>query len=212
MKIPSRFFIFIRILAHLVPLLFFLWLFVAVQKGWLGGDPVPELIHYLGKGALNLLIATLCVSPLSKLLSTGQLLRLRRPLGLWCFFWASCHLAAWMSFDLGFNWVFIGAEIIKRKYILLGFTAWLILMALAITSLPVLLRRMGKWWKRLHSLIYFTALMVVIHFWWSLKSGWIEPVIYLGIVALLLWWRKEKIWQMLRGITLAKRKPVTDSP
>lgn len=174
---------------HLAAALPLLWLFYAVGAGRLGGDPVVELIHYLGMGAIRLLMLTLLVSPLAKWLGYGQLNRLRRPLGLWCFTWASLHFCTWMALDLGFNWSLIGAELVKRTYILIGFSAWLILLALAVTSLPALMRRMGKRWKKLHGLLYVVVLLACWHFWWSVKGGWIEPAIYLSIALLLLLWR-----------------------
>lgn len=206
MKFTPKQLLGIKILVHLGALLFFLWLFIAIPKGLLGGDPVPELIHYLGKGALNLLLLTLCITPLSRLLKAGQLLRLRRPLGLWCFAWASCHFTAWISFDLGFAWQFIGEEIFKRTYILIGVTAWLILLALAITSIPTLLRKMGKRWKQLHNSIYAVSLLVVAHYWWSLKSGWIEPAIYLAVVLFLLWWRRNQLFRIFSRLYSTRSK------
>src|SRR5690606_8075497 len=100
-------------------------------------------------GALRLLLLTLLVSPLAKGLGVGQLLRLRRPLGLWCFAWACLHFASWLGLDLAFAWGLIGAELVERSYILLGFTALVVLAALAVTSLPALVRRLGRRWKAL---------------------------------------------------------------
>lgn len=177
-----------------VPLL---WLVYAVPRGALGGDPVKELIHFFGLGALRLLLLTLLVAPLARGLHFGQLMRVRRPLGLWCFAWASLHLTTWLALDLGFAWGLIGEELVKRTYILVGFTAWLLLLALAVTSIPVLVRRLGRRWKPLHRSIYLIALLGCVHFWWSLKSGWIEPAIYLAITLLLLWPRRRQITQTL---------------
>lgn len=174
------------------------WLYFALQRGVLGGDPVEELIHFFGIGALRLLLLTLMVSPFATLLNFGQLNKLRRPLGLWCFAWACLHFAVWLSLDLRFAWLLIGEELIKRTYILVGFTAWLILLALAITSIPKILRAMGKVWKKLHSLIYLAAVLVCVHFWWSVKSGWIEPALYLAIVLVLLWFRRERLLKIIR--------------
>ncbi len=172
------------------------WLFWAIPAGRLGGDPVEELTHFLGMGALRLLLLTLCLTPLAKNLrlpgiKSSDLMRLRRPLGLWCFAWASLHFAVWLSLDLQFLWSFIGAEIIERKYLLVGFSAWLILLALAITSLPKLQRAMGASWKKLHRLIYLVAILVPLHFLWSVKSGLFEPGLYIVITACLLWFRRK---------------------
>ncbi|HLS97361.1 MAG TPA: protein-methionine-sulfoxide reductase heme-binding subunit MsrQ [Porticoccaceae bacterium] len=184
----------LQVAAHLGAFLPLAWLVVAVPRGALGGDPVEELIHYLGMGALRLLLLTLLVSPLAKGLGVGPLLRLRRPLGLWCFVWGCLHFATWLGLDLVFAWGLIGAELVERTYILLGFTALVILAALAVTSLPALVRRLGRRWKSLHRLIYPAVLLVCVHFWWSVKSGWIEPAIYLAIALALLWWRRGALW------------------
>lgn len=189
----------LQIGVHLGALLPLLWLFYAINAGHLGGDPVVELIHYLGMGTIRLLLLTLLVSPLAKSLNFGQLNRLRRPLGLWCFVWASLHFSTWLALDLGLDWSLIGEELVERTYILLGFTAWLILLALAITSIPALLRKMGKNWKKLHGLLYVAVLLACWHFWWSVKSGWIEPAIYLAVALLLLVWRRASVKRWIKS-------------
>lgn len=187
----------LRIFVHVGALLPLLWLYWAVPQGLLGADPVKELIHYLGMGALRLLLLTLCVSPLAKALKFALLVRLRRPLGLWCFVWAALHFTVWLSLDLGFDWKLIGEELVTRTYIVLGFVALLLLLALAVTSIPRILRSMGRSWKKLHRTIYLIAVLTCIHFWWSVKSGWIEPAIYLSIALFLLWLRRSAILSSL---------------
>jgi sulfoxide reductase heme-binding subunit YedZ len=189
----------LHIAVHIGALLPLVWLVYAIPRGALGGDPVKELIHYLGLGALRLLLLTLLVSPLARVLKMPRLNRLRRPLGLWCFAWASVHFATWLALDLAFAWTLIGEELVKRTYILLGFSAWLILAALAITSIPGLVRALGRRWKQLHGLIYVVVILGCIHFWWSQKSGWLEPALYLALAGLLLWLRREKIRRWLGG-------------
>ena len=171
---------------HIGALIPLLWLFWAIPAGRLGGDPVEELIHYLGLGAVRLLLLTLTITPLARRFRYPQLNRLRRPLGLWCFVWATLHFGAWMAFDLGFSWGLIGSELVERTYILVGFLVWVMLTVLAITSLPKLVRTMGRNWKTLHRWIYLLAILACVHFWWSLKSGWIEPAIYLLIAVFLV--------------------------
>ncbi|WP_066967284.1 sulfite oxidase heme-binding subunit YedZ [Microbulbifer sp. Q7] len=189
----------LQIGVHLGALLPLLWLFVAISQGRLGGDPVKELIHYLGMGAIRLLLLTLLVSPLAKSLHFGQLNRLRRPLGLWCFAWATLHFLTWLALDLGLDWSLIGGELVKRTYILLGFSAWLMLLALAITSFPALLKKMGRNWKKLHGLLYIVVLLACWHFWWSVKSGWIEPAVYFGVAIILLAWRRDSVRRWLKS-------------
>lgn len=176
----------LRLGVHLGALLPLLWLMNAVYANALGGDPVEAVIHFLGKGAIHLLLLTLCVSPFAKRVKGVGLTRLRRPLGLWCFVYATLHFVAWFSLDLQFDWRLIGAEIIKRNYLLIGFTAWCILCALAVTSIPAILRKMGPVWRRLHQWIYLAALLAPIHYIWSVKSGLTEPLIYLALALVLL--------------------------
>ena len=182
----------LHIAVHSTPLIILVWLYLAAINGALGGEPVEAIIHFLGIGALRLLLLTLCISPLVKILKFGQLNKLRRPLGLWCFTWASLHFAAWLWLDLGLDWSLIASELVKRTYIFLGFICWLILLALAISSIPTIVRALGRKWKRLHAWVYPLSIAACIHFWWSLKSGWIEPFIYLAIFAILILYRRRK--------------------
>lgn len=199
--------IILQVAAHIGSALPLLWLFYAVNAGLMGGDPVKELIHFLGIGALRLLLLTLLVSPLAQWRSTGKLNRLRRPLGLWCFTWASLHFTSWLALDLAFDWSLIGGELIERSYILLGFMAWILLLALALTSIPKLMRLMGKHWKRLHGFAYVVLLLGCWHFWWSVKSGWMEPALYLAAALFLLLLRRRKVAHWLGSFTPAPSRP-----
>lgn len=194
-----------QVAVHVGSLLHLAWLFWAVPAGKLGGDPVPELIHYLGIGGLRLVMLSLLITPLVRWTSKPLLNRLRRPLGLWAFTWVTLHFAAWVGLDLLFAWSLIGEEIVKRTYILVGFTVWLILLALSITSIPRLVRAMGWRWKALHRLIYPAVILACIHFWWSLKSGWIEPAIYLGICVFLISMR-FKVFRFVTGYNTTVQK------
>ncbi len=193
LRLTARHITGLRALVHLGSLGFLLWLGYAVPAGLLGGDPVQGLTHYLGKGALHLLLLTLLVSPLAKRWRQGQLIKLRRPLGLWCAAWAGLHFMVWLGLDLQFDWGLIGGELVKRSYIVVGALALLILLVLSITSIPALLRTMGPSWQRLHNWIYALALLVPIHYWWSVKSGWQEPLVYLMMACALLVPRREKL-------------------
>lgn len=186
-----------RALIHILSLLPLLWLVWAIPEGKLGGDPVKELIHFLGIGALRLLMLSLLITPLAKAARLPLLNRWRRPLGLWAFLWGSLHFGAWIAFDLAFSWGLIGEELVKRTYILLGFFVWLTLLAMAITSLPKLVKVMGKHWKTLHRLVYSAVIVACVHFWWSVKSGWIEPLIYLTLALGLLSLRRQYFGRQL---------------
>lgn len=118
--------------------------------------------------------------------------------------WALLHFMVWLGLDLQFDWGLIGGELVKRSYIVVGMVALLLLGALSITSLPALQRRMGAAWQKLHNWVYAIALLVPVHYWWSLKSGWGEPLIYLLLACALLWPRKDKLLRPWRGRWNAK--------
>lgn len=204
LRLTARHITLLRALVHLGGLGFLLWLGFAIPAGRLGGDPVPELIHYLGKGALNLLLLTLLVSPLAKRWRQGQLIKLRRPLGLWSMVWALLHFMAWLGLDLQFDWGLIAGELVKRSYIVVGMVALLLLIALGITSLPALQRVMGPAWQKLHNWVYAIALLVPVHYWWSVKSGWLEPLIYVALACALLLPRRDRLLRPWRGRWKAK--------
>jgi len=161
--------------------------------GWfgasLGADPVKKLEHECGKTALNFLLLTLAVTPVRNILGLPQLLRLRRMLGLFAFFYALVHFTVYLVLDLELNWATLGTDIGKRPYITIGFTALLLLIPLAATSTNGMMRRLGKRWTSLHRLVYVIAILGVWHFYWQVKRDVREPLIYAGILALLLLYR-----------------------
>jgi len=162
----------------------------------LGADPVAEIEHRTGTWALRLLLATLAVTPLRQATGRAVLLRFRRMLGLYAFFYACVHLAAFLALDLGGWWSTIFGEIVRRPYITVGFLAWLGLVPLAITSTRAWMRRLGRRWGRLHRLVYAVAVLAVLHFWWIVKSDLREPLVYATILAALLGWR---LWRWRAG-------------
>jgi len=161
--------------------------------GWfgvsLGPDPVKELEHECGKTALNLLLLTLAVTPVRELTSQPQLLRLRRMLGLFAFFYVVLHFTIYLVLDLELNFATLGADIAKRPYITIGFTALLLLIPLAVTSTNGMMRRLGRRWQTLHRLVYVIAVLGVWHFYWQVKRDVREPLLYAGILAVLLGYR-----------------------
>ena len=158
----------------------------------LGADPVAEIEHRLGLWALRLLMATLAITPLRQLTGQSVLIRFRRMLGLYTFFYACVHFTAYLVLDLRGYWTQIFEEIAKRPYITVGFSAWLLLLPLAITSTTGWIRRLGRNWTRLHKLIYAAGVLAVLHFWWLVKSDIREPALYAAILAVLLGWRAWK--------------------
>src|SRR5262250_1960368 len=161
--------------------------------GWfglsLGVDPVKELEHECGKTALNLLLLTLAVTPVRELIGQPQLLRLRRMLGLFAFFYVLLHFTIYVVLDLELNFATLGADIAKRPYITIGFTALLLLIPLAVTSTNGMMRRLGRRWQSLHRLIYVVAVLGVWHFYWQVKRDIREPLLYAGMLAILLGYR-----------------------
>lgn len=179
----------------LMPLAILAWQFYDVwQNGSdaLGADPVAEIEHRTGLWALRFLMIALAVTPLRQLTGQSGLLRFRRMLGLYAFFYATLHLSVYLGLDLRGYWTQIFEEIVKRPYITVGFAAWLLLVPLAITSTQGCMRRLGRRWGQLHKLVYAIGVLAVLHFWWLVKSDIREPLLYAAILAVLLGWRAWK--------------------
>ncbi|WP_298773463.1 protein-methionine-sulfoxide reductase heme-binding subunit MsrQ [uncultured Shewanella sp.] len=192
MRLSAKQIIFIKLLAHSLGIFPLAYLFMNVLNGHAGGDPVQYIIHFTGMGAINSLILTLTISPLAKFCKLSGLLRIRRLVGLYTFAYASLHVLAFLSLDLLFAWSLFMDEIVKRPYILLGLLAYILLMALALTSLVFIQRKMRHRWQQLHNWIYVIAILVPIHFYWSVKSEIIEPSLYLLGLFFLLCLRYKK--------------------
>ena len=177
--------------------------------GWLGAslgvDPVKELEHECGKTALNLLLLTLAVTPVRELTGQPQLVRLRRMLGLFVFFYVVLHFTIYLVLDLELNFRTLGTDIAKRPYITIGFTGLLLLIPLAVTSTNGMMRRLGRRWQSLHRLVYVIAILGVWHFYWQVKRDVREPLIYAGLLGILLGYR------LLRART-RRRAPVAARP
>ncbi|MCJ7555774.1 MAG: sulfoxide reductase heme-binding subunit YedZ [Gammaproteobacteria bacterium] len=158
----------------------------------LGANPVEMLLHTCGKWALNLLVITLCVTPLAYFSGWRALFAYRRMLGLFAFAYACTHLAVYLLLDQTLLWSAIAEDILKRPYITLGFSAWLLLLPLALTSTQGMMRRLGKRWSQLHRLIYPASILVAWHFYWQVKQDVREPLLYVAALTLLLGWRFAK--------------------
>ena len=155
----------------------------------LGPDPVAQLEHRTGLWALRLLLLTLAITPLRRLTGWSKWVRYRRMLGLFAFFYASLHLLVYLFVDLGGYWADIFVQIAKKPYITVGFVAWVLLIPLAITSTQKMMRRLGRNWGRLHRLVYAIAVLATLHFFWLVKADKREPLIYFGVLVVLLLWR-----------------------
>lgn len=159
--------------------------------GGLGANPVETITHETGRWGLYLLLATLALSPLRRLSGWSGWLRLRRMLGLFAFLYVSLHFLTFLVFDHFFDWTEIWADIVKRPYITVGFSAFMLLLPLAATSTDAMVRRLGgRRWKRLHSLVYVAGTLAVLHFLWLVKADTREPLFFgallLGLLLLRL--------------------------
>jgi sulfoxide reductase heme-binding subunit YedZ len=185
--------ILLKVLIHLGALLPLVNLYFLAFNDQLGADPVETVVHFTGIGALNLLLITLCVSPLANIAKQGYLLQTRRVLGLYAYTYAVFHLLNFLAFEVQFDGTLFLSEVIKRPYITIGMLAFLLLTALAITSINKLKRKMGKSWQRLHNTSYVIILLVTVHFYWSVKSELISPGFYFLMAIALLLYRYKKI-------------------
>lgn len=171
------------------------WL-VAGLAGWepapLGANPVEKIQDTLGIWGLRLLLATLAITPLRELGGWPQLLAFRRMLGLYAFFYVALHFLFYLFVDQAFDWRQLLADVAKRPYITVGFTALLLLVPLALTSTRRAMRRLGRRWQTLHRLVYVAAILGCVHFWWQVKADVREPLVYAAITALLLGWRLQR--------------------
>jgi sulfoxide reductase heme-binding subunit YedZ len=174
------------------PLVFLLCLVPFLVLTWdaytqaLGPNPVEAVVHFTGLWTLRLLLATLAIAPLRQLTGRQWVLKLRRMLGLFAFFYASLHFAAYLVLDRSLEWDEILRDLTERPYITVGFAALILMVPLAITSTRGWIRRLGRRWRQLHRLIYLIAILGVLHFLWLVKADLREPLLYSGLLALLL--------------------------
>lgn len=152
----------------------------------LGANPVEALLHRCGKWGLNFLLITLAITPLRRLTGWNAAIRFRRMLGLFAFFYILLHFLVYAGLDQRFAMQYIVEDIVERPYITLGIIALVLLLPLAITSTNGMMRRLGRRWQKLHRLVYPIAILAVWHFYWQVKQDILEPLIYAGILALLL--------------------------
>jgi sulfoxide reductase heme-binding subunit YedZ len=184
----------------LTPFGFLVW---RTLTGNLGPNQVETLQHTTGDWTLRFLVITLCITPLRKLLKLPDLIRFRRMLGLFAFFYACLHFLTYLGPDQSFDLAAMWKDVAKRPFITVGFTAFVLLIPLALTSTAGWIRRLGgRRWQLLHRLIYISAICGVIHYYWLVKSAVLRPLTYGAIVAVLLLWRLGD-WFIRRGRTIA---------
>ncbi len=197
------------ILTHLgswIPLAWLLW---DLWRGNLGPDPIREATLRTGKAALVLLVLSLACTPFNILLNYKPVLKLRRPLGLYSFMYASLHFAIFIGVDYFFDFGLIKGALLEKRYALVGLTTGLILLVLATTSTNASKRLLKANWKRLHRLAYAAGVLAVVHFIWLVKQGVTEPWIWALIMALLLLIRIKPVKKWISNHTKSFSRLVT---
>jgi sulfoxide reductase heme-binding subunit YedZ len=162
--------------------------------GDLGANPIETITRFTGSWALIMLIASLAVTPLRRITGRNELIKIRRPLGLFAFFYAALHFGTYMVLDLYFDFPAILKDVLKRPYITVGFAAFVLMIPLAATSTAAMIRRLGRRWQQLHYLVYVIAILGVLHFYWLVKADIRRPFQYGGVLALLLVYRLVLKW------------------
>ena len=193
----------IKPLVFLLALMPFVYLMYGAVTDGLGTNPVETMTHQTGEWGLRFLLITLAVSPLRRTFGLNWLTRLRRMLGLFAFFYACLHFLTYIWLDQFFDLGEIVRDIIKRPFITIGFVSFILLLPLAITSTKKMQQRLKKNWKRLHQLVYVIPMLVVVHFIWSLKADYSEPLYYTLVFLVLM---TERAYQARQSATTINKK------
>jgi sulfoxide reductase heme-binding subunit YedZ len=182
---PVKVFVF---LACLAPMFYLCW---RIYNQNLTANPIEYITHFTGDWTIRFLVMTLAVTPFRKQLELPELIRYRRMLGLYAFFYACLHFViTYLWFDKFFDLHAIAKDIVKRPFITIGFTAFMLMLPLAVTSTAGWIRRLGgRRWQMLHRLVYGAGIAAVIHYYWLVKSDIRKPVMYGALVAILLGYR-----------------------
>lgn len=185
------------------------WLVTGFLRDRLGANPIERITDFTGWWAVTLLLVTLAVSPVRRLTGWNGLIKLRRPIGLYAFFYACLHFLTYLVLDQFFYWPTIVEDIVDRPFITVGFTALVLLIPLAITSTKGWIRRLGRRWQSLHRLVYVAAGLGVLHFYWGQKADTRQPLLYAAILAALLAFRLVPRLQRARKAKRARTEPQT---
>ena len=162
------------------------WLLAGLFRGWLGANPVEKLTHVTGMTTLVLLLLTLSVTPVRRFTRWNPVIHLRRPMGLFAFFYALVHFNIWFAFDLVFDLTYMIEDVVERPYITVGFSAFVVLIPLAATSTKGWIRRLGRKWAKLHKGVYLATTLGVVHFYWLVKADTRLPLLLGACLAVLL--------------------------
>ena len=190
----------LRILTFLVCLIPFVLLLLKVLQNDLGPDPAKELALETGEWSIRFLLLALAMTPLRHLSGRMEFAQRRRMVGLFALFYASVHFLVWVIFLLGLRWGAILEEVVERPYITIGFASFLILVVLGATSPRVMVRKLGKNWRRLHRLVYVAGVLAIIHLVWIVRTDLSEALLYGAILAGLLVWRLVFARNKARGL------------
>ena len=155
----------------------------------LGPEPVDRIINHFGEWTLIFVLLTLSMTPLMKITNSLEWIKFRRILGLFTFFYASIHMLSYVGLDYRFDFELLINDVLKKKFIFIGFSAWLLLIPLAITSSDKMVKILKKNWKKLHRLVYIISIFGVLHFIWLSKTIFFKPLIFLIILIILLLFR-----------------------
>ena len=164
----------------------FLVIFYKIIFNKLGPEPVKEITHFTGEWTLIFICLTLSMSPLKRFTNWNKWVSFRRMLGLFVFFYATLHLLTYIGLDYRFDWSPILNDVVKKKYIFIGFAAWVLLLPLVITSSQKMVSLLKNNWKKLHRLIYIIAIFGSLHYIWLSKTIFFKPLIYFIIILVLL--------------------------
>ena len=187
----------------LIPLARLIWL--AYTDG-LGANPIEFITRSTGTWTLVLLLVTLSITPLRRLTGYNALIKVRRMLGLFAFFYVCLHFTTYIWLDQFFEWASIVKDIKKRPFITVGFASFVLLIPLALTSTNAMMRRLGRRWQQLHRLVYLIGIGGVVHYWWLVKKDITQPALYALVLAILLGYRLVK-WLQTRKRTAAPAVP-----
>jgi sulfoxide reductase heme-binding subunit YedZ len=197
---------YVKPLAFVICLIPFGQLLFWAYTGDLGANPIDTITRFTGSWALFILLASLSITPLRRVTGWNELIKYRRMLGLFAFFYAALHFATYMVLDLYFDFTAIAKDILKRPYITVGFSALVLMLPLAVTSTSAMIRRLGKRWQQLHRLVYVIAILGVLHFYWLVKSDVRRPAQYGAVLLLLLGFRLVMKWRQ-SSVTRPVAKP-----
>jgi methionine sulfoxide reductase heme-binding subunit len=198
MRTAAKVLVFVACLAPLA------WLAIRTLTGRLGINPVEDLELTTGIWAFRFLVITLAITPVRRITGWNRLIQYRRMLGLFAFSYVCLHFAIYIGIDQFFAWDFIVKDVIKRPFITMGFTAFVLMIPLALTSTKGWIRRLGRRWQALHRLIYICAICASVHYLWKVKVMIGSPVYYAAIVGLLLGFRV--LWQVRSAKSLKTQR------